>query len=97
MGEGGWWRGGHRATPPVTKCCHGWGTRHFKPEWGGASPIAITITFSKDAGYFAGQVKPALLLDESDAGIYLLDRNLKQTYFVPRPAISLIAYHQQSR
>ena len=65
---------------------------HVRPEWGGGAPVPIVLTYSKDAGYLAGQVRPALLLDEGDLGFYLLDRNLSRTYFVPRSEVSLVAY-----
>jgi hypothetical protein len=65
---------------------------HVHPEWGGGAPVSVVLTYAKDAGYLAGQVKPALLLDESDLGFYLLDRNLKRTYFVPRSEVALVAY-----
>lgn len=65
---------------------------HFRPEWGGGAPVPVVLTYVKDAGYLAGQVKPALLLDEGDLGFYLIDRNVKRTYFVPRSEVSLVAY-----
>jgi hypothetical protein len=65
---------------------------HFKPEWGGGAPVPIVLTYAKDAGSLSGEVKPALLLDEGDLGFYLIDRNVKRTYFIPRSEVSLVAY-----
>jgi len=70
---------------------------HFRPEWGGGAPTLVTITFNRDAGYLAGRVTPAMLLDESDEGFYLVDRNVGHTYFVPRASISLIDYEGRGR
>ncbi|MGA7157137.1 MAG: hypothetical protein WBY53_09835 [Acidobacteriaceae bacterium] len=71
---------------------------HFRPEWGGGAPIRVTMSFNKDAGGLAGRTTPALLLDESDLGFYLIDENTKHTYFVPRASVSLLDFPKpQSR
>ncbi len=64
----------------------------INPSWGGGAPIPITIYFSKDSVSTRGQSAAALLLDESDAGLYVVGKGGKKAAFVPRNAVELIYY-----
>lgn len=65
---------------------------HLKPSWGGGAPIPVTIYFSKDSIILPGQSAGALLIDESDAGLYVVGKNDKKATFIPRSAVGLVYY-----
>jgi hypothetical protein len=50
---------------------------HLKPSWGGGALIPITIYFTKDSTIMPNQSVGALLVDESDAGLYVVGKNDK--------------------
>jgi hypothetical protein len=65
---------------------------HITSSWGGGAPIPITIFFSKDSVAMPSQNMAVLLLDESDAGLYVVGKESKKAAFIPRSAIGLIYY-----
>lgn len=65
---------------------------HIKSSWGGGVPIPITIYFTKDSTIMPSQSIGALLVDESDAGLYVVGKNDKRATFIPRSAIGLVYY-----
>ncbi len=54
--------------------------------------IPITVTFTKDAAKNALQDVPFKLLDERDAGLYVLPLNEKTATFVPRSAVGMVQF-----
>jgi len=65
---------------------------HINSSWGGGSPIPITIYLSKESMVMPGQSVAALLVDESDAGLYVVGKNDKKATFIPRSAVGLVYY-----
>ncbi len=65
---------------------------HLKPSWGGGVPIPITIYFTKDSTVMPSQRVGASLVDESDVGLYVVGKNDKKATFIPRSAIGLVYY-----
>jgi hypothetical protein len=62
---------------------------HIKSSWGGGSPVPVVMYFSKDSRTMSSQHLQAQLLDESDAGYYIVGQNDKKAMFIPRNAVSL--------
>ena len=50
---------------------------HIKSSWGGGAPIPVTIYFTRDSTVMPSQSVGALLVDESDAGLYVVGKNDK--------------------
>lgn len=65
---------------------------HIKSSWGGGAPIPVTIYFTKDSAIMPSQSVGALLVDESDAGLYVVGKNDKKATFIPRSAVGLVYY-----
>jgi len=65
---------------------------HIKPSWGGGAPIPITIYFTKDSIIMPNQSVSASLVDESDAGLYVVGKNDKKATFIPRSSVGLVYY-----
>jgi len=65
---------------------------HIKSSWGGGSPIPVTIYFTKDSIIMPNQSVGALLVDESDAGLYVVGKNDKKATFIPRGSVGLVYY-----
>lgn len=64
----------------------------IKSSWGGGAPIPITIYFTKDSTIMPNQSVAALLVDESDAGLYVVGMNDKKATFIPRGVVGLVYY-----
>jgi len=62
---------------------------HLKSSWGGGSPVSVTIYFTKDSPIKPSQSVSAQLVDESDAGFYIVGQKDKKAVFVPRNAVSM--------
>ncbi len=65
---------------------------HIKAPWGGGTPVNITVYFTKDSAVKPSQAVSAQLVDESDAGIYIVAPNETKAIFVPRNAVALIYF-----
>jgi hypothetical protein len=65
---------------------------HMRPSWGGGAPIPITVYFTKDSTIMPNQSVGALLVDESDAGLYVVGKNDKRATFIPRGAVGMVYY-----
>jgi peptidoglycan/LPS O-acetylase OafA/YrhL len=65
---------------------------HISSSWGGGSPIPITIYLSKESMVTPGQSVAVLLVDESDAGLYVVGRGDKKATFIPRSGVGLVYY-----
>jgi hypothetical protein len=65
---------------------------HIKASWGGGSLVPVTIYFSKDSALKPNQSASVLLIDESDAGFYIVSGNDAKAIFVPRNSVSMIYF-----
>jgi len=65
---------------------------HIKAAWGGGTPVSITVYFTKDSAMKPSQAVSAQLVDESDAGLYIVGPNETKAIFVPRNAIALVYF-----
>jgi hypothetical protein len=65
---------------------------HIKSSWGGGVPIPITIYFTKDSTIMPNQSVGAFLIDESDAGLYVVGKSDKKATFIPRSAVGMVYY-----
>ena len=65
---------------------------HIKSSWGGGRPIPVTIYFTKDSVIMPGQNVNALLIDESDAGFYVVGRGDRRATLIPRGSVGLVYF-----
>jgi hypothetical protein len=65
---------------------------HIKPSWGGGAPVPVTILFAKESAVLPGQYLSTQLLDESDAGVYIVGKGEKMASFIPKTEIASITY-----
>jgi hypothetical protein len=65
---------------------------HIKSSFGGGSPIPVTIYFTKDSTIMPNQSIGALLVDESDAGVFVVGKGDKKATFIPRSSVGLVYY-----
>jgi len=63
----------------------------IKASWGGGSPVPAVVYFSKDSRILPSQYLQTQLLDETDAGYYVLDKNQK-AIFIPRNTVLLVYF-----
>lgn len=68
---------------------------HMKPSWGGGSPINMVMYFNKDSVIKPNQNVSAQLLDESDAGFYIVGQGESKAIFVPRGSVSLVYFSDE--
>lgn len=69
---------------------------HLKSSWGGGTPVAVTVYFAKDSPIKPNQNISLQLIDESDAGFYIVGPNDNRAIFVPRSAISMIYFSDRT-
>ena len=83
-------------TLPIVLLVLGGFARYYYPRikssWGGGSPISVVLFLSKDAPVGAGKQLQATLLDESDAGYYIVPAHETKAIFLPRDAVSLVLF-----
>jgi hypothetical protein len=65
---------------------------HIKSSWGGGRPIPVTIYFTKDSVIMPGQSVNALLIDESDSGLYVVGKKDKKATFIPHSSVGLVYF-----
>lgn len=65
---------------------------HIMTKWGGGAPLPIQLTLSKDSPVRAGQTVGCSLIDETDAGFYVIGNNEKHATFIPRNDISIVHF-----
>ena len=63
--------------------------------WGGGSPTPVVLYLSKDSPIHPGEQISAQLLDQSDAGYYILPTDEKRAIYIPRTAVSLVYFGKQ--
>ena len=68
---------------------------HVKASWGGGAPVRVTVCFTRESAVKPGQSVPAQLVDESDAGFYIVGQNETRAIFVPRSAVSLLYFSDE--
>jgi hypothetical protein len=65
---------------------------HMESSWGGGSPINVVLYFNKDSAIKPNQSVSVQLLDESDAGFYIVGQGESKAIFVPRNSVSLLYF-----
>jgi hypothetical protein len=68
---------------------------HMKSSWGGGSPIDAVFYFNKDSVLKPNQSVPVQLVDESDAGFYIVGTDESRAIFVPRNSVLLIYFSDE--
>jgi hypothetical protein len=68
----------------------------MKSSWGGGSPTPVVLFLSKDSPVTPGKQLRAVLLDESDAGYYIVPANEAKAIFFPRSAVSLVLFAENA-
>jgi len=69
---------------------------HIKASWGGGMPIPINLTLTKDAVALANQQIDCILIDETDAGFYVIGKGDKHATFIPRASAGMIHFADSS-
>lgn len=69
---------------------------YIKASWGGGSPVPVVLYLSKSAPFSPGKQQQLLLLDESDAGFYVVSPGELKAIFVPRDAVGLIYFSENA-
>lgn len=64
---------------------------HISAKWGGGKPVRVTVTLSKDATQ-PGAILEAVLVEDTDLGIYVAEAEGKPARFIPRANISQVEY-----
>ena len=62
------------------------------PRWGGGQPTPVQIFQSNPAPALPGNPVDALLLDESDQGLYVLLSPTGRAFFIPRASVATIFF-----
>jgi hypothetical protein len=65
---------------------------NIKASWGGGAPIPVTVYFTKESTVRPGRSANALLIDETDAGLYVIGENENTAIFIPRTAVSILYF-----
>jgi hypothetical protein len=65
---------------------------HIKAEWGGGAPTQVIFYMSHVSNVMPDGQLSASLLDESDAGFYVVLKDRRDAIFLPRTAIASIVY-----
>jgi hypothetical protein len=65
---------------------------HIKSSWGGGRPIPVTIYFTKESVILPGHSVNALLIDESDSGLYVVGNKDKKATFIPHGSVGLVYF-----
>ena len=68
----------------------------MKSSLGGGNPTPVVLYLSKDSPVTPGKQLRAVLLDESDAGYYIVPTNETKAIFFPRNAVSLVLFAEDA-
>jgi len=68
----------------------------MKPSWGGGEPVPATIYFNKDSLVLQGRSVSAKIVDETDAGFYVIGGSDKRATFIPRSEVAMVYYSDDS-
>jgi hypothetical protein len=63
---------------------------------GGGIPISVVMYFNKESAIKPNQNVSARLIDESDAGFYIVGPGERKAIFVPRNSVSLVYFSDDS-
>lgn len=64
----------------------------IKASWGGGGPIPVVLYLSKESPVAPGKQIQAVLLDETDAGYYVVPAHESKAIFFPRSATSVLFF-----
>jgi hypothetical protein len=64
----------------------------MKASWGGGAPVNVVLYFNKDSAIKPNQNVSVQLVDESDAGFYIVAQGESRAIFVPRNSVSLVYF-----
>jgi hypothetical protein len=67
---------------------------HIENKWAGGRPVDVTVTFSKDSSILPGRSAQLKLIEDGDAGIFVLTPNGKHATFIPKASIGAIVFTQ---
>ncbi len=67
---------------------------HIMAKWGGGQLIPIELTIMRDSTNYGGEQINCSLIDETDAGFYVISDGEKFATFIPRTAVAAIHYSQ---
>jgi hypothetical protein len=65
---------------------------HMRSSLGGGTPINVVMYFNKDSVIKPNQNVSARLIDESDAGFYIVGPGERRAIFVPRDSVALVYF-----
>ena len=65
---------------------------HIKSSWGGGALVPVSITLTKDSVALAGQRVNCLLIDETEAGFYVVRNQGQHATFIPRSSVGLLEF-----
>jgi hypothetical protein len=65
---------------------------HIKSSWGGGALVPVSITLTKDSAALAGQRVSCLLIDETEAGYYVVRTQGQHATFIPRSSVGLLEF-----
>jgi hypothetical protein len=69
-----------------------WYYPHIMSKWGGGAPLQIRMTLSKDSSVAAGRTVDCSLIDETDAGFYVIGKNEPHATFIPRGQVAMVHF-----
>ncbi len=64
-------------------------------SWGGGKPVPVIVYMSKDSPIYSNQKFSAMLLDESNDGIFVIPKNEKKALYLPRATTRAIYFSEQ--
>jgi hypothetical protein len=65
---------------------------HIKASFGGGALIPIQVTFTSNFPPMPGQTLGCMLIDETDAGLYVTGRNEGHATFIPRSSVAVVHF-----
>jgi hypothetical protein len=69
---------------------------NLKASWGGGSPVPVTLYLNRESILRPNQSLSAQLVDESDAGFYIIGQDETKAVFVPRTSVSLVYFSDKA-
>jgi hypothetical protein len=65
---------------------------NIKASWGGGETLPVTLFLNANAPVMANQRWHVQLLEETDAGYYVLNKGERKAAFIPRSAVALVYF-----
>jgi hypothetical protein len=69
---------------------------HLKASWGGGTPVNVTLYFTKDSVLNPNKAVQAQLIEESDAGFYIVGLKESNAIFIPRNSVAMIYFSDKA-